>query len=320
MTATGAPSSGLRPAVLLFAGLAIGCTAPERDSDPPPPETPTGSAPVESSVGRVYERQIAFLELEPEDDALAVGWWFRTETNRDSPRREAWGWLGRGDNWDAFFRDAWITSPDEAPWRLHPRDPMRLEIGAGDDLENVVYRSEGRYLELRIGTPVVSWREARGGTIRLSEALVTLQDKETPGLVFDLQRARGLESEDGPDWTEWFLLVGDDLRVALVADEPSTWQAWILDDAGDRPLPLLASQWTGRRVLDDARREVPTGWVLTGTRGEVEVTLEVDGSYLEPLEGPGPVFGVDGLQVVSGVWVMGADTIEVHGLQRLSQR
>ena len=249
-----------------------------------------------------------------------MGWWFRTETIGPSPRREAIGWIGRGSSWDGFFEDAWITNPDPAPWRIHPRAPMRVQVGLGDELETIYYQSEGRYLALDLGAPIVSWREARGGTVQLSQGLITLQDRRTEGLIIDLQRARGAPEDGTRPWTEWFLLTGDGVRVVLVGDQPNQWQGWILDEAGDRPLPMLASEWTGARVIDEARREIPTGWTIQAAGGDVTIELQVTSSLLDALEAPGPVSPVEGLQAIEGIWWNGSDSIQVRGLQRLSRR
>lgn len=307
-------------ALTALAVIAGACGPPEDQAEIAPAETDSPPSVVVADNARLFERQVAFFETESDGAPLAVGWWFRTETDQPSPRREVIGWIGRGGSWDGFFQDAWITGPDRTPWRIHPRSPMRLRVGLGDALEAIRYRSEGRYLDVRVDSTLASWREARGGTVRLDRASVSIQDRAAAGLVIDLQRARGLEPGASRAWTEWFLLVGEETEVVLVGGEPGRWTGWIRIASADEPLPPIASEWTGRRVVDDARREVPTGWTLSTDAGELVAELDVTSFHLEPLEGPGPVFPVEGLQSVEGFWIVSGDSIAVSGLQRLSRR
>jgi len=300
---------------LLAALLVGGCggdTPPlsESDSEPTSPAAPASANPL-----RTYERAIAFRAADG-DSSLAVVWLFEHADIGSGVTRDVRGLLLRGGVWDGFF-SAFVTDPpSESPWRLLPTGPLKLVVGTGDRVDRLVYEQEDRLLELELRGSGASWTGRRGGSFSVEDAAVVLGDRAVPGVAVDLSRAWVPDEAPTGDWA--LLTSGDSIAVVLQAPmrsrDENAWQGWILRGGEESLLPELTVTWTETRAFDEARRDVPIAWSLTGDDGELTGSFELRTADLRAVDAEGPLLPVRGVIDVTGVVRIGEDERRVEGL------
>ena len=305
--------------------VALGAAGACAEEAPPPPSVespaePAAEAPPVEPV-RTYERSFAFRAVDM-DSALAVVWLFESEDLGDEGvRRRGRGMLLRGGVWDEFLEFTEGGPPSESPWRITPAPSLRLVVGTGDQVANVVYEEADRLLDLELRGGGTSWTGSRGGTFGVRDAAVVLGDRAVGGRAIDLSRAwRPTEGPPG-DWL--FLSSGD--SIAVVANstrqggDGDTWQGWVLRGERQILLPDLELRSTGTRAYDEARRDVPIAWSLEDPGGELTGTMQVRTVRLRPGEGDGPLLPVDGVFEVTGTIMLEGAERAVEGLYRHRQ-
>ena len=309
-----------------FASLALCVLLYACGGDPPPPPvTEPGLEPSESAERNfedgLYERNVVFMTAAA-DSAIVVPWFFRTSSSVDGVERLTEGWLARAGLWEPFFHDRWISGPSRTPFRIQPRGPMDLVVGAGGTLERILFAQGQRQLEVVIGEGMSDWSGNRGETFRVHRGAALFGGQRVEGVVLDMNRAR---LREGPEPGEWMFLTGP-RRLVIVIESPggsSPYTAWGRIGEEDFRWPQVLVEWSSVRSFEEARRDVPVEWEirsLGSLDGGVELTLASAGMELRAEEGAGPILPVNGLYQVTGLAVLAGDSFEVRGLVRHVQR
>ena len=261
----------------------------------------------------------------PSDTLLAIPLFFSARTTEEGIRREIRGWVARGESWELFAEESWVTSPSQNPWRIVPRGAVRLIVGRGGVLESVVYRDPPRLLEVDLGEELVEWTGADGSTFRIESAAAALGSRTFQGLALDMTRGRELSNPPRGDWA--FLVSGDSLQVIL----ESPTEAPAGTDGGFRAFGRIdfrrlqwrnvTVDWAESRAYEPARRDVPGAWTFSSTEDigpgpSLTGSLTSRSARLSPGTGEGPVLPVDALFIVSGTVALGDSEYPVHGLYR----
>jgi hypothetical protein len=307
------------PLLLLVLLSLAGCSREQ------PEDAPAGTlvaAPADSAEefqGRAYERNIVFLTARS-DSALLVPWMIRARTLPGGVRREARGFLARGEAWEPFFTEEWETPPTRAPWRILPRGRMRLVVGADDGLERLIFEEGPRQLEVALEGTLAEWTGPRGDVFRLLDGALVLSSTRVPGFILDMARARRARDAAGGDWG--VLLSGDSLQLVLHAPEagatPSQgiYRGWARLQGQEFQWPDLTITWGETRAFQAARRDVPVEWFAVSADGDVRADLRVSTAQIEAAPGEGPQLPVEALFEVEGTVRIGEGTYPVRGLLR----
>jgi hypothetical protein len=253
------------------------------------------------------------------DSAIIVPWFFRTSSSEEGVERRAEGWLARAGLWEPFFHAEWSAGPTRAPFRIQPRGPMDLVVGAGGALERILFAEGQRQLEVVIDEGVSDWSGDRGETFRVHQGAALFGDQRVEGLVLDMNRARLRTS---PEPGEWIFLAGP-RRLAIVVESPgesSVYTGWGRIGEEEFRWPEVQVVWNSVRSFEEARRDVPVEWRIRSLDGEVELTLTSASMELRAQGGEGPILPVNGLYQVTGTVVLAGDSLEVRGLVRHVQR
>ena len=309
-----------------FASLALCVLLHGCGGDAPAPRvTEPGLRPSESAERNfedgLYERNVVFMTVDP-DSAIVVPWFFRTSSSAVGVERLTEGWLARAGIWEPFFHDQWISEPSRTPFRILPRGPMDLVIGAGGNLERILFEEGQRQLEVVIDEWMSDWNGNRGETFRVHQGAALFGDQRVEGIVLDMNRARLRES---PEPGEWMFLTGP-RRLVIVVESPGgspAYTAWGRIGEEAFRWPEVQVEWSAVRSFEEARRDVPVEWDIRSTGsidGGVELTLASAGMELRAEEGAGPILPVNGLYQVTGWAVLAGDSLEVRGLVRHVQR
>ena len=324
------PETILDPTIPIGSTLAFllaVATACEPATHLPPPEdmasTLDSTADHRNFQARSYERHIVFLTFQG-DSTLVVPLAFSAHTRPEGVDRDMKGWLARGLTWDPFLAETWSGPSNAAPWRILPHGPVRLVVGQGDALESVLFQEGGRNLEVSIGELLVEWSGQRAQTYRFHESTIVLADQTVEGHLFDLSRAWDPGADPPPgDWA--ILLSGDSVQIALedlASESGEEGGAWVLHAR----VSFLDRQWRGVRLVwadvrpfEPARRDVPMEWAIQSEEGDLEGNLTTTASFLEVVDGEGPVLPVDGLFQVSGTLTLAGNDYPVRGFLRHRQ-
>ena len=309
-----------------FASLALCVLLHGCGGDAPAPRvTEPGLRPSESAERNfedgLYERNVVFMTVDA-DSAIVVPWFFRTSSSAVGVERLTEGWLARAGIWEPFFHDQWISEPSRTPFRILPRGPMDLVIGAGGNLERILFEEGQRQLEVVIDEWMSDWNGNRGETFRVHQGAALFGDQRVEGIVLDMNRARLRES---PEPGEWMFLTGP-RRLVIVVESPGgspAYTAWGRIGEEAFRWPEVQVEWSAVRSFEEARRDVPVEWDIRSTGsidGGVELTLASAGMELRAEEGAGPILPVNGLYQVTGWAVLAGDSLEVRGLVRHVQR
>ena len=309
-----------------FASLALCVLLHGCGGDAPAPRvTEPGLRPSESAERNfedgLYERNVVFMTVDA-DSAIVVPWFFRTSSSAVGVERLTEGWLARAGIWEPFFHDQWISEPSRTPFRILPRGPMDLVIGAGGNLERILFEEGQRQLEVVIDEWMSDWNGNRGETFRVHQGAALFGDQRVEGIVLDMNRARLRES---PEPGEWMFLTGP-RRLVIVVESPGgspAYTAWGRIGEESFRWPEVQVEWSAVRSFEEARRDVPVEWDIRSTGsidGGVELTLASAGMELRAEEGAGPILPVNGLYQVTGWAVLAGDSLEVRGLVRHVQR
>ena len=292
---------------------------------PAPPVAEPGVRPRESAERNfedgLYERNVVFVTVAA-DSAIVVPWFFQTSSSSEAVERLTEGWLARAGLWEPFFRDQWTSGPTRTPFRIQPRGPMDLVVGAGGTLERILFSQGQRQLEVVIDEGMSDWSGNRGETFRIHQGAAVFGDQRVEGIVLDMNRAR---LRDGPVPGEWMFLTGP-RRLAIVVESTGgspPYTAWGRIGEEDFRWPEVLVEWTSVRSFEEARRDVPVEWEirsLGSLDSGVELTLASAGMELRTEAGAGPILPVNGLYQVTGWAVLAGDSLEVRGLVRHVQR
>lgn len=318
------PTIPIGSALLLLLTLASACN-PEAEAPPVLETAPAAdSVPVVRNFqARSYERHIVFLTFQG-DSTLVVPLAFSARTRPGGVEREMRGWLARGLTWDPFLAEAWIGSPNAAPWRILPHGPVRLVVGQGDALESILFQEGGRNLEVMIDELLVEWSGQQAQTYRVHEATIALSDQTVRGHLFDLSRAWVPDSDPEPG--DWAILVsGDSVQMALEdlalesGEEGGSFTVHGRVSFLDRQWQDVSLAWAEVRPFEPARRDVPMEWDILSPEGDLTGHLSSTASFLEVVDGEGPVLPVDGLFQLSGTLTLAGDEYPVRGFLRHRQ-
>jgi len=303
---------------MFLAVAALACGAPDRapQGDTSTPE-PTASG---NFRGRIYERNIVFTTLS-EDSAFLVPWLMTAQTRPGRIDRRARGFVARGGTWENFYDQSWETPPSRAPWRVLPHGSLRLVVGDGDAVEDVIFAEGPRQLEVELsGGSLMEWTGAHGQIYRLVEGAAYLSDQRVGGLVLDMTRVHGAEESAQGDWA--FLTSGDSLQVVLenpTAAPPGTQgaaRAWARLDFRDLQWPALTLDWADVRAFQPARQDVPVSFTLTSDEDDMGGVLQVQSAQIQAGAGEGPLLPVDALFLVQGTLRIEGRSYPVRGLFR----
>lgn len=301
-------------ALLLLSGCGPSEPAPARDA-----VSRGGDSAPGNFRGRIYERNFVFTTLTG-DSAFAVPWLMNARTRPGGVDRHARGSLARGTAWEGFYDATWTTPPTRVPWRILPHGALRLVVGEGDAIEQILFSEGPRQLELELsGDPLVEWTGAQGQTYRIFQAATYISDRRVAGLALDMARVHGADVTEG-DWA--FLVSGDSLQVVLEnpdASDPGTpgaCRGWARLDFRDLQWPSLTIDWAEVRAFQPARQDVPVSWTITSPEDDVEGVLQVQSAQIQAGDGPGPLLPVDALFLVSGTLQVEGGAYPVRGLFR----
>lgn len=268
----------------------------------------------------LYERNLVFMTVDA-DSAIVVSWFFRTSSSAEGVERLTEGWLARAGIWEPFFRDQWISAASRTPFRIQPRGPMDLVIGAGGTLERILFAEGQRQLEVVIDEGMSDWSGNRGETFRVHQGAAIFGDQRVEGIVLDMNRAR---LRGAPQPGEWIFLTGP-RRLVIVIESPGgspAYTAWGRIGEEEFRWPVVQVEWSSVRSFEEARRDVPVEWKIRsiGSVDGVELTIANVGMDLRVEEGAGPILPVNGLYQVAGWALLAGDSLEVRGLVRHVQR
>lgn len=299
-----------------FVAAAAGCSAdvpgraPAREASPGD-EAAAGPAAARPGAA-AYQRTLAFVAGD-DGPAMYAAWDFETLLGPDSVRRTVRGWLGREGDWAQFIEERWTAGPSRAPWRIVPRGPVRLVVGAEDAVREVYYEEGLRGVSVRLGDPVAEWTDPDGNAYQLSLASAALAGQRTPGLAIDV--SEGAESADGLAG-EWALLVGPGGFALLIVGAEGRYRAWAVADGEEAAWPEVELRWAERRSFERAYRDLPVVWRFrsNGLSGE----FRSESAHVGTPEGA--LLPVIAVYEVNGTVAKDGDSIPVKGLVRHSQR
>lgn len=292
-----------------------------RDTPDAPGDVPTDEETVRALEGRTFERDLVLLGTTG-DSIVAVSWLLSARTRAGGVDRSARGLVLRGTEWEAVFEDDWEDPPTRAPWRILPRNGMRVLVGRNDALERIVFDGGVRPMELALGETLTEWSGPRGGSYRLLEGSALVGDRSVDGALLDLSRSVGPDEPLHGDWA--FLVSGDSLQVMLHSPrraEPGTgsWRGWGRLDFRELRWPVLTVAWPRVRAFEPARRDVPVAWGITSPRDEVRGALSAGAARIEAGEGDGAQLPLSGLFGVSGTFTVEGREFPVLGLLHHTQ-
>ena len=313
----------IRTNLLLLAALLSACGP----SDQPLPGSGVAQddslASSRNFQARSYERHIVFLTSSG-DSTLLVPWSFTAQTTPDGVDREVRGWLARSDTWDPFLSERWEVPRNTAPWRPVPHGPLRLVVGLGDALETIIFQEGARNLEVNLGGLLVEWAGQRAQTYRVHEGTMILSDQTVSGYVIDMTRAWASGDAHPGDWG--ILLSGDSLQVVMedLASDPGpeggAFSVWGRVEFLERHWQRVRLVWSEVVAFEAARRDVPMGWTIRSSEGDLTGNLTAMAPFLEVVEGEEPMLPVNALYQVAGTLSLGGRDFPVWGFIRHLQR
>ena len=240
--------------VVLLVGV-VSCSGEPGDPADATAAAEPARTPTTSPALRLYERTVVFAALDT-DSTLVVPWFFSVQDRGDSVARAAQAWLSRNGSWESFLSESWQGPATRAPWRLHPRGPLRFVVGLDDALETVVFDRGPRHLELSFGGMLSEWTPSGDQVFRVHEGSVLLADQRVEGVVLDINRSRPPVPVHG----EWaFLTSGDSLFVLVDAIRPSDVPLGGAGGMGPPGLPKPPMDRPGHRVDRAAGRSSGRG-------------------------------------------------------------
>lgn len=289
---------------------------PAGETSPPPEEAPTVEPTLRDLEGRTFERALVLLAADG-DSLLTVSWLFTARVGAGGVERSARGLVLHGTEWETVFEDRWEDPPTRAPWRILPREGMRIAVGLDDALERIVYEDEVRRLELVPGGTLTEWSGPRGGAYRLLEGSAQVGGQTLQGPLLDVSRSLGPDEPAHGDWA--FLMSGDSLQVVLhsprrAAPGSGAWRGWARLDFRGLRWPVLTVAWPEVRTFEPARRDVPVAWRITSPRDELGGELAAESLRVDAGEGEGPQLPLRGLFGVRGTLSVEGGAYPVVGL------
>ncbi|TVR60975.1 MAG: hypothetical protein EA422_13245 [Gemmatimonadales bacterium] len=316
--------------VLVFGLLASGCDGetPEAAEPAPLPVTlpaePLPEAEDPETPARAHQRNLVFLSRDA-DSTMVVPWTFHGVRAGASEVRGRGVWLARGGGWEQLVQEADEGGAHGSGWQILPGPGVGLVVGPEGGLQSLRLRDAPPELRTRVGILLADWSAASRETVRFHQAVTELDGEEVAGFLLD----QGSITESGQQPRgDWIFLHGGDVFQGFFqavtparAEDPvlPTWMGWTRIAVRERRWSALEVVWDEMRAFEDARRDIPTRWELRSPEGELEVTLESVGSYLEAGAGEGALLPVDAFFTVRGEARFEGDTVAVHGVVRHRQ-
>ncbi len=307
----------------LVVPLVFACAGESASRDDEPAPGPAAATAAESFVGRHYERNLVFLTPRS-DSVVTVSWLVTARTVPGGVQREVQGWLGRGGSFEPFLLDVWETPPDPTPWRMLPRDMLRVVVGQGDALQRLVFDDGLRHLEFVLENQLVTWSGQRGENLTLLTGGLILSSTRVSGLMLDMARAWRTNGPQAGDWT--LLASGDSLQIVMHAPTTapqsfaSPFRAWARLDFRTLNWPRLSVEWPETRSFEPARRDVPVAMSVSSPDADLTIELTVSAAQIEALPGDGPQLPVQAIFEVVGTAEIEGSSYPVVGLFRHLQR
>lgn len=309
-------------AMVLALTLFVACVGQEGDA----PEI--GEIPAAASLegrnfeSRFFERNVVFMTA-GQDSAIVVAWIFEARADSTGVHHGLGGWLARSAQWEPFFEDEWDTPPTRAPFRILPRNEVRLIMGPDDALERILFKADARELEVALDDPVADWGDGVGGAFRVHRGTLLMADLSVPGRVLDVNRSRRPDEDPSGDWI--FLEGGPVVDAVLQASVGNASRAdsmvgWARYRDQTLEWNTVSVTWTDTRAFEEARRDVPVAWALADSLSGMTGSLQAVASDLSTRAGTGARLPVEALFQVRGTLVIGSDTIPVRGMIRHRQR
>lgn len=302
--------------------LAVACRDGGGEGAQAPAAGDTPEAAANAPEGRAYERDVVFVTPAP-DSLIMVPWVIESSSRPGRVDRISRGWLVRSGAWEPFLRVQWSTPPTRAPWRILPREGLRIVVGEGDRLDRIFYEAGSRSLEIVLGEPVTQWTGSQGGAFQLNDGALLLGDRRLEGRVLDISQAVSPREGALGDWI--FLMADESLAVVIqaprAAPEPDEvrYEGWARLEDEDLRWPDVEVAWTRTQGYERARRDVPAALTLGSPTGDFTAELTVRAVNLEARSGSGPVLPVDGFLELEGTVVLRGRTRPVRGLLRHRQ-
>ena len=325
------PTRLLALVVVLALGLLTwGCdsAAPEAVDPAPlpasPPAEPLPEATDTEVPAQAHHRNLVFLSRDA-DSTVVVPWTFHGVRAGPAEARGRGVWLARGGSWERLVQEVEEGGGHGSAWQILPGPGVGLVVGSEGGLESLRLRNAPPELRTRVGILLADWSTSPREAVRFHQAVTELEGEEVPGFLLDHGSTIGPGQQPPGDWV--FVHGGDVFQGFFQAVSPAraedpvlpTWMGWTRIAVRERRWSAMEVAWDEMRAFEDARRDIPTRWELRSPEGELEVTLESVGSFLEAGEGDGALLPVDAFFTVQGEARFEGDTVAVRGVVRHRQ-
>ena len=203
------PTSNPPRAALAAAGLlvAAGCAEEPAPDGRGAPERQVASRPAPEETPARYRTTVAFAAA---DSSVGLVLRFVQTTASGSLRRRYRGWIGASDGWSSVLALEDTLPVPRARWRVLPAGPLRLEAGAGGEIDGYRLRTPGGAITLRLGTQITSWPSPTGQRDRLRRAALRVAGDTLDGFAVVRRTARPLDDVAPAPAGSLLLLAGVD--------------------------------------------------------------------------------------------------------------
>jgi hypothetical protein len=218
------------------------------------------------------------------------------------------GWEGQ---WETLIDDERMTPHNRFPWRMLPGSGIRIQLGTGEQVRQLIIDLPTRQLEVTRLAPVGDWSPEPSLNLQIHRGQLSLPTGPLDGFLVESTWNGPRSLVAGP--REWAILVTASGRPFLLLQEdenhaaegePARWVAWSPSARGDALWPGVEVRWTEVTPIERARRNAPTGWQLASepavASSFLEGSLETRSFRVDVLPGSGPVFPIRGLYWVQG--------------------
>ena len=218
-------TSNWRGGAVLAAVLlaAAGCADEPAPESRGAPEREAAPRPASDETPARYRTTVAFAAV---DTSLGLVVRFVQTTGPGSLHRTYRGWIGAPDGWSPVLALEDTVPVPRARWRVLPGGPLRLEAGAGGEIDAYRLRTPDGGLTLRLGAQVTSWPSPTGQRDRLRRATLRVAGDTLAGMTVVRRTARPLDDVAPSPEGGLIVLAGADgggLAVILPAgDAPAT--------------------------------------------------------------------------------------------------
>jgi hypothetical protein len=273
--------------------------------------------PSSDVVERLHERSLVFL-AQGADSSIVIPSAFRTSVRGATTTREAGAWMGLNGAWNLMALDSAENETLPTPFRTLPTRRIRIVVGVEDVIEAVLVRDSLYRADLRADIALESWVGATGEALTLRRAVARIEEEELSGILLDLSLLE-------PGSRDWILVESGDGFQSVLIQHPdggmdTVYQGWGRVAVRDTRWPEVTVEWEEVRAFEQARRDIPTRWIITTPGGELSGTLESIGAHLSAGEGEGPLLPVSAWFQVHGEFEVEGETFDVTGVIRHRQR